>query len=274
MNNDFDPATNNRCAEPETDYQAIAENIDSEPATRRDVAEGGLLGAVGGAVVGGFAGGPLGAVIGAVVGGTASAAAVDRIDKHDHDVRQKQDTSDSPADLTDIPPNLTYYAAPGAFGTSLPGMVAPAIVDTARDSGQPPHKSTEDDTDVGPWKTGNTEDDRDVNAANSEGDLEDEDLPLDDSVPNSDFSSVPNRIYEAGRKNARTNAAADYADVPRQASGNTASEHLLAHTAPGLQAETDRRVFGGEPVMDDSSDDDNLEVSDAGELDEVETPAD
>ena len=153
-------------------------------------------------------------------------------------------------------------------------MVAPAIVDTALDTGEPPHRSTEDDTDLEPWTTGNTDDDTDTNATHSEGNTENEDLPLDDTLPNSAYSSLPNRVYEAGPKNVRSNAAADYADVPRQSSGNTAAEHLLAHTAPGAQAELDRRVFGGEPVMDEGSSDDIPDVSDAGERDEVETPAD
>ncbi len=57
----------------------------TEPATGHDTKEGGILGAVGGAVVGMLAGGPIGAVIGAVAGGAASAAAVNVVDKHDHD---------------------------------------------------------------------------------------------------------------------------------------------------------------------------------------------
>ena len=272
MTNDFNPGPNNTSVEPETDYQAIAENTDTAPATRHDVAEGGVLGAIGGAVVGGFAGGPLGAVIGAVVGGAASAAVIDRMDKNDHE-SQNQNISDSPVSNDPLAPNLVYYAAPGAFGTSLPGMVAPPIADTALDNGQPPHRSTEDDTDLEPWTTGKTDDDTDINSTEGEDGEDDEDLPLDDSIPNSAYSSLPNRVFEAGRKNARSNAAADYDDTPRQSSGNTAAEHLLAHTAPGAQAETDRRIFGGEPVMDESGDD-IPDVSDAGELDEAETPAD
>ncbi len=62
-----------------------AHGSDTEPATGHDTKEGGILGAVGGAVVGMLAGGPIGAVIGAVAGGAASAAAVNVVDKHDHD---------------------------------------------------------------------------------------------------------------------------------------------------------------------------------------------
>ncbi|MGI4791217.1 MAG: hypothetical protein ACRYFS_20510 [Janthinobacterium lividum] len=61
---------------------------ETEPATKHDVKEGGIIGAVGGAVVGAIAAGPLapvGAVIGAIAGGAGSAAAVDVVDKHDHD---------------------------------------------------------------------------------------------------------------------------------------------------------------------------------------------
>jgi hypothetical protein len=65
---------------------------ETEPATKHDVTEGGTIGLVGGAIVGALAGGPAGAVIGAtaaviggVVGGAASAAAVNEVDKHDHD---------------------------------------------------------------------------------------------------------------------------------------------------------------------------------------------
>lgn len=57
----------------------------TEPATGHDTTEGGIMGAVGGAIVGALAGGPIGAVIGAIAGGAASAAAVNVVDKHDHD---------------------------------------------------------------------------------------------------------------------------------------------------------------------------------------------
>jgi len=63
---------------------------DKEPATTHDVAEGGVIGALGGAAVGALAGGPVGAVVGAVVGAAASAGAVDVVDKRDHDYVETQ----------------------------------------------------------------------------------------------------------------------------------------------------------------------------------------
>jgi len=57
----------------------------AEPSTSHDVTEGGVIGTIGGAMVGALAGGPIGAVVGAIVGGAASAAAIDEVDKHDHD---------------------------------------------------------------------------------------------------------------------------------------------------------------------------------------------
>lgn len=66
-------------------YDNTLSKEETEPATKHDVAEGGIIGAVGGAVVGALAGGPVGAVIGAVAGGAGSAGAVDVVDKHDHD---------------------------------------------------------------------------------------------------------------------------------------------------------------------------------------------
>lgn len=63
----------------------ISAHPGTEPATGHDTKEGGILGAVGGAIVGALAGGPIGAVIGAIAGGAASAAAVNVVDKHDHD---------------------------------------------------------------------------------------------------------------------------------------------------------------------------------------------
>lgn len=67
------------------DFTDETKTASSEPATTHDVTEGGVLGAVGGAVVGALAGGPIGAIVGAVIGGAASAAAIDVVDKHDHD---------------------------------------------------------------------------------------------------------------------------------------------------------------------------------------------
>ena len=75
-------------ADGDSDEPFATDERDSEPPTGRDVAEGGVLGLVGGAIVGGLAGGPLGAAIGAVVGGAASAGAVDIVDRHDHDFDQ------------------------------------------------------------------------------------------------------------------------------------------------------------------------------------------
>jgi hypothetical protein len=68
----------------------------TEPATEHDVTEGGLIGGVGGAVVGGLAGGPIGAVIGAMIGGAASAAAVELVDRNDHDFYTTPPTTEHP----------------------------------------------------------------------------------------------------------------------------------------------------------------------------------
>ena len=68
----------------------VVYDTDKEPATTHDVAEGGVIGALGGAAVGALAGGPVGAIVGAVVGGAASAGAVDAVDKRDHDYVQTQ----------------------------------------------------------------------------------------------------------------------------------------------------------------------------------------
>jgi len=86
----------------------------SEPATRHDVTEGGLLGAVGGAVVGALAGGPIGAIIGAIAGGAASAAAVDVIDKHDHDYARTEEGRDGILDgnAADTDTNQGFAGAP------------------------------------------------------------------------------------------------------------------------------------------------------------------
>ena len=112
-------------------------NEHAESVAHHDAAEGGFLGAFGGAVVGGLAGGPLGAVIGAVVGGVASAAAVDVVDNLHHEPAQsisvdKADAGNHKSDINTphIPtPNIAYYTAPGAFGTSLPGIFAPPVID-------------------------------------------------------------------------------------------------------------------------------------------------
>ena len=53
--------------------------------TTRDIAGGGIIGAVGGGIIGAMAGGPIGAVIGAVIGGAASAGATSVVDKRDRD---------------------------------------------------------------------------------------------------------------------------------------------------------------------------------------------
>lgn len=78
--------------EVKADAAAVDEQNTTEPATRHDVAEGAGLGVVGGAVIGALAGGPAGAaigvgaaILGGAVGGVASGAAVDAVDKHDHD---------------------------------------------------------------------------------------------------------------------------------------------------------------------------------------------
>ena len=86
----------------------------SEPATAHDVKEGGILGAVGGAVVGLLAGGPIGAVIGAVAGGAASAAAINVVDKHDHDYDRTEGT------------DTTGTHAAGTTGTAPAANYAPA----------------------------------------------------------------------------------------------------------------------------------------------------
>ena len=101
----------------DTDYDETTTTGDKEPATKHDVTEGGVLGAVGGAVVGMLAGGPLGAVIGAVAGGAASAAAVDVVDKHDHDYAR---TADSGAGITGTGLG-TDTTSTGAYGTTPAG---------------------------------------------------------------------------------------------------------------------------------------------------------
>jgi len=83
-----------------------------EPATKHDVTEGGVLGAVGGAIVGGLAGGPVGAIIGAIAGGAASAAAVDVVDKRDHDYNRTVAGTDTAYDTT------TTTASPSAYDTT------------------------------------------------------------------------------------------------------------------------------------------------------------
>ena len=80
MDYNFNPVPDNNSP----DAYADDSKDQTEPAAQHGVAEGGILGVVGGAVVGGLAGGPLGTVIGAVVGGVASAAAVEEVDNlHD-----------------------------------------------------------------------------------------------------------------------------------------------------------------------------------------------
>lgn len=114
---------------------------ETEPATRHDVAEGGVLGAVGGAVVGMLAGGPVGAVIGAVVGGAASAGAVDVVDKHDHDYERTAtggDTAAPVAGASAVPATdastgtvVVSAAAPGpAAEASVPAELSPVVAET------------------------------------------------------------------------------------------------------------------------------------------------
>ena len=132
MDYNFNPVPDNNSP----DAYADDSKDQTEPAAQHGVAEGGILGVVGGAVVGGLAGGPLGAVIGAVVGGVASAAAVEVVDNL-HDSAQtistdnvEADNHKSDVDTTHNPtPNMAYYTAPGAFGTSLPGVFAPPVID-------------------------------------------------------------------------------------------------------------------------------------------------
>ena len=69
----------------QTELVVQAEAIDPQADTKRGVEEGGLLGAVGGAVVGMLAGGPVGAIIGAVAGGAVSAAAVSIVSGNNRD---------------------------------------------------------------------------------------------------------------------------------------------------------------------------------------------
>ena len=188
---------------------------DTEPATRHDVTDGGVIGAVGGASVGGFAGGPLGAVRGAVVGGAASAVAVDVVDRHDHDIDR------TPGDrLTDLEPRATPTTED----------------DSDRDLSR--QQATDDDSDTNPGDRKLTDDDVDVNT--HAGD----ELPLDDSVPNSDYSSLPNRVFQVGEKNPRDTH--DYSEQTPQPGANIAMNQVIASTAPsgGLrQATPDRRIF-------------------------------
>ncbi len=103
----------------------------TEPATGHDTKEGGLLGAVGGAVVGMLAGGPIGAVIGAVAGGLASAGAVDVVDKHDHDYDRTVGTDGAHNSITGLPTDGTTHnsgvisAAPASTyaGTTNTGVI-------------------------------------------------------------------------------------------------------------------------------------------------------
>jgi len=103
-------------------------NTDKEPATAHDVAEGGAIGLVGGAIVGGLAGGPIGAVVGAVLGGAASAGAVDVVDKHDHDYARTasgvyhnsvDDVDDEDEDLAASP---TAYREDTTYATTAPAV--------------------------------------------------------------------------------------------------------------------------------------------------------
>ena len=126
----------------------------TEPATKHDVGIGGGMGAVGGAIVGALAGGPIGAVIGAIAGGAASAAAVDVVDKRDHDYARTVDTTDtddvnatrpvgaSALDDTAVG-SATQYTGPGDYARTQ--TVAPiddsltgagATTDTALDTDQ------------------------------------------------------------------------------------------------------------------------------------------
>ncbi len=97
-----------------------------EPATSHDVGIGGGMGAIGGAIVGALAGGPVGAIIGAIAGGAASAAAVDVVDKHDHDYAETVTESDTTtlgtppvaSGLVDDTPTrtgATDYTGPGDY---------------------------------------------------------------------------------------------------------------------------------------------------------------
>ncbi|BDI30563.1 hypothetical protein CCAX7_26140 [Capsulimonas corticalis] len=109
------------------DYKdEVLDEHGKEPATKHDVTEGGVLGAVGGAIVGGLAGGPVGALIGAIAGGAASAAAVDVVDKHDHDYARTVAGSDAPVANTIRP--VDTYSTPSAANT-VPTPVAAARVE-------------------------------------------------------------------------------------------------------------------------------------------------
>jgi hypothetical protein len=139
----------------DTNGKAISESSNTDPSVLKNAAEGGIIGAIGGAVVGGFAGGPLGAVIGAVVGGSASAAAVDMIELHSPassigDNRSAPTSDREQLTEGELPPALAFYAAPGAFGTSLPGMVAPPITAAAFGEDDPSSTSTEDESNLEP----------------------------------------------------------------------------------------------------------------------------
>ncbi len=85
----------------------------TEPATGHDTTEGGIMGAVGGAIVGALAGGPIGAVIGAIAGGAASAAAVNVVDKHDHDYDRTVGNTEA-ADTTGA-----YAGTTGAYADTM-----------------------------------------------------------------------------------------------------------------------------------------------------------
>jgi hypothetical protein len=90
----------------EEPYDNVNELDREEPATVADVVDGGVIGAVGGAIVGGFAAGPIGAILGAVVGGAASAGAVGIVDKYDNDYEPNTDAP-AHADVVDRDPVLT-----------------------------------------------------------------------------------------------------------------------------------------------------------------------
>jgi len=222
------------------DFKAITSTEGPEPATRHDVTEGGVIGALGGAIVGGFAGGPLGAVIGAVVGGAASAVAVDVVDRHDHDIDRTPDDY-----LTDLEPRPT------------------PTTDDDSDRVSYRQHATDDDSDTNHGDRKLTDDDVDVNT--HAGD----ELPIDDSVPNSDYSSAPNRVFQVGEKNTRDTH--DYSEPSHQPGANIAMNHVIASTAPGAQAATDRRIFGGEPVGDETEIE-REEDADYTSDDETETP--
>jgi hypothetical protein len=139
----------------QTDEKIATSTTALDDAVLINAAEGGIIGSIGGAVVGGIAGGPLGAVIGALLGGSASAAAVDIIELHTPSTSNDEDSpsadSDHPETLEgEFPPALAFYVAPGAFGTSLPGMVAPPIAATALVDIEPTSRSTDDDSDSKP----------------------------------------------------------------------------------------------------------------------------